>query len=365
VVGDIIPSINKASQGGEKHFVSPKKTTELAEPYVTLKAAGVTKEEFERLFEWHCDTVNGQAVTGEPLNYRIKRDSAPAKNTVTIKVKNGGRDSDKINVWIIWATVVPRPITVAPPSQVDGALFYGVSIDTSQCRSFVFDIEPKEIFGVGVSPPEYPDLDRGNEIKPPGVGKHFIHTMVDADSALCKWDVSRKMKVTILNPTLIPRDILESAPNYAPFLWRNQPKSVDPIEIFPGPDAAGNDDPDLTPVGLGKDEDVEAYKKVGGRPDLDHEIGQISSRDAPEMLLNNMWGGLGRSIGIRYEFKEFARVELTNGTRAIGNGTFWFRISDLFSWHHVVSADWSYDLQNPSKSKWVGTSYSSQDGGAP
>ena len=95
VVGDMVPSNNGAT--GEKHFVSPKKSTEIPNDYVTLKAEGPTKELFESLLEWE----GGEAVPNEPLKRRIKRDTT-GKTVVKVKVKNGGQEAAKVNAWVVW-----------------------------------------------------------------------------------------------------------------------------------------------------------------------------------------------------------------------------------------------------------------------
>ena len=82
-VGDMVPSNNGPT--GEKHFVSPKKSTAIADDYVTLKAQGPATVQFQDNYEWE----GGEAVPDEPLKRRVKRD-ATGKTEVKIKAKTGG-----------------------------------------------------------------------------------------------------------------------------------------------------------------------------------------------------------------------------------------------------------------------------------
>jgi len=206
VVGDNVPSVNAGtSQAAEKHFVTPKKTPELPEQYVVLTAQGVTAEEFQRLFEWVPSGGNGQVVPGNPHKFRINRDSTPARNVVQIKVKNGGRDVDKMNVWVIWATVHRVQTGIAWYKNIEKVAKYYVPQTVEETWKFIFDIEPKTLF----TSSEYPNLDAGKGTDVPGKGiKHIIQTTLDADHAILKWDVSRQMKVTIRNPAGIDRATL-------------------------------------------------------------------------------------------------------------------------------------------------------------
>ncbi len=54
-------------------------------------------------------------------------------------------------------------------------------------------------------------------------------------------------------------------------------------------------------------------------------------------------------------FREFCRLEITDDLRS--SGTFWFRISDYYEWHHYLSTD--YDDTN---SEWDDTGSNSDTG---
>jgi hypothetical protein len=60
----------------------------------------------------------------------------------------------------------------------------------------------------------------------------------------------------------------------------------------------------------------------------------------------------GRTFAVNANFREFARVELWDGTR--DKGAFWFRISNYFLWHHYMSVSW-----NPAFKMWENAGSSS------
>jgi len=74
--GDVIPS-NKGATG-EKHYVSPKKSAEIADDFVVLKAKGIDQALFEKVLEWE----GGEAVPNEPLKRRVKRDATGSLNGI-------------------------------------------------------------------------------------------------------------------------------------------------------------------------------------------------------------------------------------------------------------------------------------------
>jgi hypothetical protein len=84
VLGDVVKSAKAGST--VKHFVTPKKSTELSQDYVELKAVGVTAQQItpghaNQIVEW--DTAAGEAVRGEPLKWRVKRDAANKQEVKT------------------------------------------------------------------------------------------------------------------------------------------------------------------------------------------------------------------------------------------------------------------------------------------
>ena len=165
VVGDMIPS-NKGDTG-EKHFVSPKKTTEIPDDYVNLKVTGVTPAMFQSLLQWEPVT-GGEAIQGDPLKYRVKRDLA-RKVEVKVTVKGSGDIAAKMNVWIVWCDPMPRIGTgedVSSPSW----LAYEVPNTPADCWRFVFAIKPAEII---TNNAERPDLEGGPNHWTPGYTKSW------------------------------------------------------------------------------------------------------------------------------------------------------------------------------------------------
>lgn len=106
VVGEVIASVDPASK--IKHFVSPKATTELPQPYVILKATGVTKEQItpgpNQILEWD----GGEELDPpHPLKRRVTRGAADMKE-VKIKAKQGGATAVQMDVWVVWANMSGR-----------------------------------------------------------------------------------------------------------------------------------------------------------------------------------------------------------------------------------------------------------------
>ncbi|NJK91146.1 MAG: hypothetical protein HC904_04505 [Blastochloris sp.] len=307
----MVPSIKGAT--GEKHFVSPKKSTEIADDYVTLKAEGPTKELFESLLEWE----GGEAVPNEPLKRRVKRDTT-GKTVVKVKVKNGGQEAAKVNVWVIWSSgqkAADRPIQTGATSiqTGDGTTGSGIVIDGGY--DFKFTISPASI----ITDYDHPDLTgsnshKGATIDPPGAGTlHFIFATDLKGGANTKWDVSRRIKAKVLNPHLYGKDKLDVVPGV---LWDKQPIASDLPVSFPSDDRIGNDD--TTP----SDEENNPYA-ASTKSHNNHGIGEITSTDAPNHLLRHSTGSDGQTFELRYHFGEFARV-------MIGNR--WYRCSDFFDW---------------------------------
>ena len=86
-----------------KHYVSPKKSDEIPDEYVVLKATGIEQELFEELLEWE----GGEAVPDEPLKRRISR-NATGKTVVKVRVKDGGQEFIRMNVWVVWAITTSK-----------------------------------------------------------------------------------------------------------------------------------------------------------------------------------------------------------------------------------------------------------------
>ncbi|MEM0965542.1 MAG: hypothetical protein AAGJ81_05280, partial [Verrucomicrobiota bacterium] len=322
VIGDIVPSVNPDSV--VKHFVTPKRSNELNQEYVILKATkGITADMItpghaKQILEWE----GGEEVPGEPLKRRVKRDEA-GKTEVRIKVKQSGGVAAEVYVWTVWANgqkVADHPIrTRSVPDIITGDFTVGPGVEVFGGYDFNFSIIPKTI--ITHSDDERPDLSgenthNGTEIEPPGTGtEHFIKGMIAPleNGVSLKWDVSRRARVKILNPHRYPVERLDIIPG---FLWDNQPIEEDIPVTFPDDERVGNDDGDTG------DEDNNPYQSTD-RSMLAHGIGEISSFDIPVNPFRNSTGSDGDTFEIRYHFGEFSRLLI---------GSDWYRISDYLDW---------------------------------
>jgi hypothetical protein len=339
--GDLIQS-NKGAVG-EKHYVSPKKTTEIPDDFVVLKATGVEQARFVELLEWE----GGEAHPTDPLKRRVKRDAA-AKTVVKIKVKQGGAEAAKMNVWVVWGDLVTLNNGVAGKGfftqEVDpaagGFARWWVVPNPANGRRFTFTIIPASI----ITEAERPALNGQKKKAAPGENNQFVIDGRDADEAENKWDMSRRFQIKVKNPG----GILKGQLGDPAALFVNQPAAagdpVVPLDIpvqLPQNPVEGNDDP--PPVDpLWKDEDTNPYvarNEAGQQAHLNHGIGEMSSFDAPQHFVLNSWGVANREYGMVFNYQEFARLELWDGKRM--DGAFWFRISPHINWHHALEAKFS------------------------
>jgi hypothetical protein len=88
VIGDVVKSAKPGSS--IKHFVTPKKSTELNQDYVILKADGVSAEQItpghaKQLVEWE----GGEPVSGNPLKRRVPR-AATGTGATEVKIRAKG-----------------------------------------------------------------------------------------------------------------------------------------------------------------------------------------------------------------------------------------------------------------------------------
>ncbi len=349
VRGDLIESINTTS--GEKHFVGPKKTDEIEYDYVILRAKGVTADQItpgaNQILEWHVNNSSyGQVDSSNPLKFNVKRDAAKHA-IVSIGPKNGNAQSDKIkmHVWIVWSSVTPTLGTANFNQIASAGAKWEIGKTATTGWRFKYKIEPADICDPANT--ERPNLTGASRKPVPGKGKTYpLDTSKDGDSANKKWDVTRQAKWTVRNPGGIPKaDLMQ--PGQAAAWFVNQPKAVDSPVNFPTNANEGNDDPDIA------DEDDDPYNaKSGGADGLDHQVGELSSVDAPGLSVLNSWGAAGRTFAKEFNFKELTRLELWDGKRT--SGRFWFRISDYYDWHHYLET--SYDVPT---TQWKDASSSS------
>lgn len=332
VIGDRIPS-NKGI-GGERHFVTPKKTTELPQDYVNLKVFGlaeswITPNDPNQLLEWVPGV--GEAGEGGHNTWRVKRDTA-GKNVVKIRTlqEYGEEEAYKYNVWTVWAdkSVTQTGTGVfgrASNTTIDGTTSMSAGWLTDNRWLFRFTIQPSAIIN---DPEDWPDF-RGNfSTPPPGDISEFTGLPLSL-GANKKWDVARRVEERILNPGLKPQGKFAAGSGS---IYNSQP-SADSIAVpLPSNPVIGNDDSDVS------DEDNAPYS-VSTTEYLEHAIGQITSRDRPNIWMPEVGSSDGDTIEERCNFSEFARLEI---------GEKWYRISDYLDWRFVlkvkmVSGEWTND----------------------
>jgi hypothetical protein len=268
------------------------------------------------MFRWDYDTSadgpgEGMGPDGEnPLGYYVGRDQT--RHVIAlIKCQSNDKVVAKIHVWIIWADGVPHILNAStfqdtvqgsPP----GAYFGPWSRDVNSWQ-FVFTISPWQICDANQEIPKLTGKqDKRRDV--PGAGKpYYTNNGYFADTADQKWDLSRQMRI-VKNGALIVN--------------------------YPGDDAEGNDDS----FSQDKDEEDVPYMPYEGIPDWTHGVGQIVSTDGPFYGVWNSQLAQGATYSKDADFREFARVQLWDGSREIGDGRFWFRISDYIDWHHALRA---------------------------
>jgi hypothetical protein len=329
VVGDVIPSI--LTTGGKGHFVSPKKTTAIPAENVVLTGLVTSAEgkTFEELYEWFVD--GGSWGTSSTLY--LPR-SAADKMTVVIKKQVGGTVMAEMYVWIVWAEMASGyPVEgkgVFDPDPHARWRIENEKDDASTRNPFKFkwNIAPSEIFDRDQS--DVPNLNDVADTQPPGASKnHPVQTDRPADSAEKKWDVSRKMQVTVRNPQLISKNqLMQTIGNLAD----GQPSATAVIpwdfpkdsETGGNADAAGNDDSNSEDE---NDDPYSAYTDPSNGASLSHSKGQVTSMDAPGFKALAHWAtDDGMSYRVDINFKEFVRLELKT----------WFRISDETEWYYAL-----------------------------
>lgn len=323
--GDLIASNKGAS--GEKHYVSPKKSNEIPDDFVVLKATGIAQDRFIELLEWD----GGEAHPTDPMKRHVKRDRA-AKTIVKIKVKQDGAEAVKMNVWVVWAITQPRVGTIKPLPDPDW-FEYRIGIEEDKNWRFKFTIEPAGIITDADRPALHGNADLQKNV--PGHNKPFPidpDPNLKADTAINKWDVSRQLSVSLRNPGLITKAQLEE--HFTGQWTDGQPQNLHTPVPYPTNPVEGNDDP------FTLDEENNPYA-VSNQMGLEHQIGEIASFDAPGWAVLNSWGKVAdQEFVAMNNFREFARVQLWDGKRV--NGNFWFRISDYGLWHHSLKA--KFDL---------------------
>lgn len=359
--GDQIPS-NKGG-AGEKHYVSPKKSVEIPDDFVVIKAKGVEKELFEQVLEWECvPAANGSVDPNDSTKYRVKRD-ATGKTAVKIKTKDGGQEVDLINVWVVWADT---EVVQSLQNPVFGAGYYsgaGVT-DPAKAWQFKFKIKPVELFSQNPAA-DLPKLDGSADSDPPGNGnpyfvtEHLNLTDESGDTAPFKWDVSRQVEIKVFNnPSGDQVPLAKFVQDYS-FLKAGQPAAETNPILYPADAAQGNDDPNKQKGIPIKDENSDPYKAIAENNGLDHEIGEITSFDSPVFSPFVSEPASGSAMVQIANFREFARLEIKGGSTNQQNPTDWYRVSDYIDWHHVWAAIYGEKPPDSGNFTWVDSGSSS------
>ena len=278
VVGDLILSNNGLS-GGEKHFVSTKKSSSLNNDFITFEVTGIPQAVFDEFLEWD----GGQApASGNTLQRQVKRDTS-AHTELKVQTKSGSTLVDKINVWTVWATISGNVQTPNVQPLNRGIVQYGAVVNAQ--FSATATITPSTIF----TRSDRPNLTGANSSAPPGGFNADNEPLSGGVNR--KWDMSRRIsRVISINAT-------PALPNPSP-LDVNISKPSDPLI---GNDDAGTGDENNTPS----------------------SSGTIQSSDKPQRGFDRRGGDVGDTYDNNTSFEEFARLEI--------NGQ-WYLISDPENW---------------------------------
>ena len=326
-IGDMVPSNHEdgtdPNAPPERHFVTPKKSTYLSDTHVSFRTT-LTDEEFGAGYEWE----GGENYPGSPSWRKVSR--ADTDHIVLkLNYKNGGGEAARINVWIVWCDVTVqqgspefRAMTASTPVT---RWAYHTPPTLGSVWRFVFTIQPASI----ITEDERPYLEsasaKGGDKEVPGFNKDWVTDPTKVgDSAQFKWDITRKMKITVRNQGGISKADLGTPAAF----FANQPLAVDIPVTAPTNDVEGNDDP---PRSL---QDTNAYYKAASDPLVTHEKGQMCSVDGPSFSVLKSWGAANRTYGVEADFQEFARLQIWDTKRS--TGTYWFRVSDFTPWHHYL-----------------------------
>jgi len=296
-LGSLIMS--NAGKSGEKHFVSSKKNSSLNDDKIVFEVTGISKEVFDEFLQWE----GGQAVSGDTRKREVDR-SSDAKTELKVKVKKTNEEVDKVNVWVVWASLtgnVQNPVS----RNIQSTSGYAIGTSVSANYNCTASIQPPSI----ITDSDRPNLTGSNASGAPG-GQNVAGVSL-AGGANKKWDMSRR----------ISRNInIQSTPA---LILPNLDKNI----IFPGDKVVGNDD-----AGTG-DEDNDPYSRSG----------TILSADRPTRSFMLQGGSAGDTYQNNTSFEEFARLEI--------NGK-WFLISDPEPWFvnfnfiklNISETDWSIDV---------------------
>lgn len=271
-----------------KHFVSPKKTTELPQPDVILKVAGFTAEQIipgpNQIVEWD----GGEELDPpDPLKRRVTRGVADKKE-VKIKVKQGGAIADQMNVWVTWADLSLQDGTpeIQPSTDIGGFFTLNAKI------SYKYTCQPNAMFDLAQDIPDFnllpaPSAPGGNQIWP-------SHEPL-ANGAAIRYDATRQVRAVLKSSDSVVLD------------WQHGHEGYPDIPNYPTDIAEGNDDPNMGG-------EIMPYQGAEGIQGIMRDV------DSPKYSLSHGDGLPDATFLMAAQFRQYARVQIA--------GT-WFRCSDL------------------------------------
>ena len=297
-VGDIVKSVKAGST--VEHFVTPKKSTELNQEYVELKAVGVDTATFTQLLEWEGGEVGSSAD-----KRKVKRDTA-GKTEIKIKVKQGGAVAAQMNVWVVWWDVTAQKVsgpTITRPNVAGGSWTRAAVL-----WKFEATVQPASIL---TKNDDVPDMTGTNVTQVPNAQAAHAFDGNPFGDATYKWDITRRWRERDLLPSVGASDIgwpaSGSLKGTLPTPDKIQSTSPSPgADHYPSDKVEGNDD---------LANDIDAYAAGSG--------GKLLDTDPPSNTICDGAGAVGDQAEARSQFQEFVRAEI--------NGK-WYRVSDFSKW---------------------------------
>jgi outer membrane protein OmpA-like peptidoglycan-associated protein len=243
--------------------------------------------------------ATGTAITAPAVGTdgRTARLSSAAQGKFPIQLKWDGAAVRQAIVWVIWsrACVVETRAVTTPAEAGFAGLVITAGID------HFFQILPTAI----ILDADRPALNGPRTAPVPGAAlTHLITGAPLGGGAPNKWDASRQIRMKVLNPHLYP---VAQLPAVVGHIWNGQPAATTIPENYPANDTIGNDD------GHPGDEKNDPYTNCG----------VVTAKDNPRMSLANTTGANGDTFEMRFQFREFLRVNL---------GPNWYRASDVSLW---------------------------------
>jgi len=280
------------------HFVTPKGGSG---DRVTLTATIVPYTvDLDFLITWEGATKISATQATVPKDQ-------PAEHSIQIKL--GSSVLKRLKVWSVWANNIS--MNPHPGSNSNGIeIGYGNVVNNDSTSdsglyiyggyTFKYEIEPISILSTSAGS-NIPNLTGINQTSPPG-GFHWSGLPLSqgvSSGPNKKWDVSRQIKVKLLNPANYPSSQLSTPQSF----WTAIPN----LNIYPEDPVEGNDD---------------AVPEAND-PYAIATLGVLNSYDRPFLGIQNATGSDGDTFEIRHHFREFVRLEIEND---------WYLISDYQLW---------------------------------